>query len=76
MDSLTKLAAPTAPSAVAAYSDYAGSPRGKPSTESTPAAKGQVSSVIGVASYQHAATVYDAGSRARVRHRGVDEKVE
>ena len=58
---LTKLAAPTAPTAVAAYSDYAGS-----HAQSVDGIHGsveqQISSVLGVATYRHAATVYDAGS--------------
>ena len=58
---LTKLAAPTAPTAIAAYSDYAGS-----HAQSVDGIHGsveqQISSVLGVASYRHAATVYDAGS--------------
>ena len=58
---LIKLAAPTAPSAIAAYSDYAGSHA--QSVDGIHASReGEVSSVIGVASYRHAATVYDAGS--------------
>ena len=58
---LTKLAAPTAPTAIAAYSDYAGSHAG--GVDGIHASReGEVSSVIGVASYRHAATVYDAGS--------------
>ena len=58
---LTKLAAPTAPTAIAAYSDYAGS-----HAQSVDGIHGsveqQISSVLGVATYRHAATVYDAGS--------------
>ena len=58
---LTKLAAPTAPGAVAAYSDYAGSHA--QSVDGIHASVEQeVASVIGVASYRHAASVYDAGS--------------
>ena len=58
---LTKISAPTAPSAVAAYSDYAGSHA--QSVDGIHASVEQeVSSVIGVASYRHAASVYDGGS--------------
>ena len=58
---LTKLAAPTAPTAIAAYSDFAGSHA--QSVDGIHASReGEVSSVIGVASYRFAATVYDAGS--------------
>ena len=58
---LSKIAAPTAPTAEAAYADYAGSHAAlvdglHASRES------EVSSVIGVASYTHAASVYQAGS--------------
>ena len=58
---VTKLAAPTAPSAEAVYSDYAGSHAGL--VDGIHATReGEVSSVIGVASYTHAASVYQAGS--------------
>ena len=58
---LTKLAAPTAPTAIAAYSDFAGSHA--QSVDGIHASReGEVSSVIGVASYRYAAGVYDAGS--------------
>ena len=58
---LTKLSAPTAPTAIAAYSDYAGSHA--QSVDGIHASVEQeVSSVIGVASYRHAASVYDGGS--------------
>ena len=58
---LTVLAAPTAPTAEAAYADYAGSHAQNvdgihASTEM------EVSSVIGVASYKHAAGVFQSGS--------------
>ena len=58
---LTKIAAPTAPSAEAVYADYAGAHAtavdGIHASMET-----EVSSVIGVASYTHAASVYQAGS--------------
>ena len=58
---LTRIAAPTAPGAVAAYSDYAGSHAG--GVDGIHASmETQVASVIGTATYQHAASVYDAGS--------------
>ena len=58
---LTKLAAPTAPTAEATYADYAGSHAGL--VDGLHASReGEVSSVIGVASYTHAASVYQAGS--------------
>ena len=58
---LTKIAAPTAPSAEATYADYAGSHAGL--VDGIHATReGEVSSVIGVASYTHAASVYQAGS--------------
>ena len=58
---VTKLAAPTAPSAEAVYSDYAGSHAGL--VDGIHATReGEVSSVIGVATYQHSASVYQAGS--------------
>ena len=64
---LTKIAAPTDPSAEATYADYAGvhatAVDGIHASMET-----EVGSVIGVASYQHAATVYQAGSgRVRLR---------
>ena len=58
---LSKLAAPTAPGAVAEYADYAGSHAAL--VDGLHASReGEVSSVIGVASYTHAASVYQAGS--------------
>ena len=58
---LTKITAPTAPTAIAAYSDFAGSHA--QSVDGIHASReGEVSSVIGVASYRFAAGVYDAGS--------------
>ena len=58
---LIKLTAPTAPTAIAAYSDFAGSHA--QSVDGIHASReGEVSSVIGVASYRFAAGVYDAGS--------------
>ena len=58
---LTTIAAPTDPGAEATFADYAGSHAG--AVDGIHAgAEGFVSSVIGVASYQHAATVYQAGS--------------
>lgn len=58
---LTKLAAPTAPTDVATYSDYAGSHAG--GVDGIHASmETEVSSVIGTTTYQHAATVYQAGS--------------
>ena len=50
---LTTIAPPTVPTAEATFADYAGSHAG---------AEGFVSSVIGVNSYRHSATVYQAGS--------------
>ena len=56
-----KLTQPDVPSAVATYADYAGSHAGAVdgihATMET-----EVGSVVGVASYQHAATVYQSGS--------------
>ena len=67
---LTKIAAPTAPSAEAVYADYAGAHAtavdGIHASMET-----EVSSVIGVASYTHAASVYQAGS-GRIRLRSVE----
>ena len=58
---LTKIAAPTAPAAEAVYADYAGSHAAL--VDGLHASReGEVSSVIGVASYTHAASVYQAGS--------------
>ena len=58
---LTKIAAPTAPTAEATYAIYAGSHAGL--VDGVHASReGEVSSVIGVASYTHAASVYQAGS--------------
>ena len=58
---LVKIAAPTAPTAIATYSDFAGSHA--QSVDGIHASReGEVSSVIGVASYRFAAGVYDAGS--------------
>ena len=58
---LSKIAAPTDPTAEAAYADYAGSHAAL--VDGLHAEReGQVMSVIGVASYQHAARVYQAGS--------------
>ena len=58
---LSKLAAPTAPAAEAVYADYAGSHAAL--VDGLHASReGEVSSVIGVASYTHAAGVYQAGS--------------
>ena len=58
---LSKIAAPSAPSAEAAYADYAGSHATL--VDGLHASReGEVSSVIGVASYAHAASVYQAGS--------------
>ena len=58
---LTVISAPTDPSAVSVYADYAGSHAlavdGVHASMET-----EVTSVIGVASYQHAAGVYQAGS--------------
>ena len=58
---LTTIAAPTVPTAEATFADYAGSHAG--AVDGIHASmEGEVSSVIGVNSYQHAATVYQAGS--------------
>ena len=58
---LSKIAAPTDPTAEAAYADYAGSHAVL--VDGLHASReGEVSSVIGVASYTHAAGVYQAGS--------------
>ena len=58
---LSKIAAPTAPSAESAYADYAGSHAAL--VDGLHASReGEVSSVIGTASYTHAASVYQAGS--------------
>ena len=57
----TKLSAPDVPDAVATYADYSGSHAG--SVDGIHAeAEGEISSVIGVASYQHAAGVFQTGS--------------
>ena len=58
---LTKLIAPTDPTAESAYADYAGS-HAQAVDGIHAANEGEVSSVIGVESYRHAATVYQAGS--------------
>ena len=56
-----KLTAPDVPGAVATFADYAGSHA--TAVDGIHAMmEGEVSSVIGVESYQHAATVYQAGS--------------
>ena len=58
---LLKLAAPADPGAESAYADYAGSHAG--GVDGIHASmEGEVSSVIGTASYQHSASVYQAGS--------------
>ena len=58
---LTKLTAPSNPSAVATFADYAGVHA--TAVDGIHASReGEVSSVIGTASYQHAASVYQAGS--------------
>ena len=58
---LTTIAAPTDPAAIAAYGDYAGVHA--LAVDGIHASMEQeVGSVIGVASYQHAASVYQAGS--------------
>ena len=58
---LRKVAAPSAPGAIATYADYAGS-HAQAVDGIHAGMEGEVSSVIGVASYKHAATVYDSGS--------------
>ena len=58
---LTTLAAPSNPSAEAAYADYAGV-HAQAVDGIHAGREGEVSSVIGVASYTHAAGVYQAGS--------------
>ena len=58
---ISKLTAPTAPAAEATYANYAGSHAGL--VDGLHASReGEVSSVIGVASYTHAASVYQSGS--------------
>ena len=58
---LTKLNAPPAPTAEATYADYAGVHA--TAVDGIHASReGEVSSVIGVASYTHAASVYQSGS--------------
>ena len=58
---ISKLTAPMAPAAEAVYADYAGSHAAL--VDGLHASReGEVSSVIGVASYTHAASVYQAGS--------------
>ena len=58
---LTKIAAPTAPTAESGYSNYAGSHAS--GVDGIHASREmEVSSVIGTASYQHAASVYQSGS--------------
>ncbi|MCY4658608.1 MAG: phage major capsid protein [Acidobacteria bacterium] len=58
---LTKITAPADPAAEATYADYAGVHA--TAVDGIHASReGEVSSVIGVASYQHAAAVYQAGS--------------
>ncbi len=60
---LTKIAAPTAPAAVATYSDYAGVPAS--GVDGIHAGDESESSfVLGVASYQHAAKTYRTGAGA------------
>ena len=58
---LTTLAAPADPGAVSTFADYAGA-HALAVDGIHAETEGQVSSVIGVASYQHAAGVYQAGS--------------
>ena len=58
---LTRIAAPTAPTAESAYADYAGSHA--TAVDGIHASmEREVSSVIGVASYTHSASVYQTGS--------------
>ena len=58
---LTTIAAPTVPTAEATFADYAGSHAG--AVDGIHASmESEVSSVVGVASYQHAAGVYQTGS--------------
>ena len=58
---LTKIAAPDAPTAVATFSDYAGAPA--LAVDGIHAAmETQVAVVLGVDSYQHAASVFQSGS--------------
>ena len=56
-----KLSAPADPTAVSTYADYAGS-HALAVDGIHASMEGEVSSVIGVASYQHAASVYQSGS--------------
>ena len=58
---LTKLTAPGDPAAEAAYADYAGV-HAQAVDGIHASREGEVSSVIGVASYTHAASVYQSGS--------------
>ena len=58
---LTAITAPTAPTAEAVYADYAGSHAALVDGLHAEM-EGQVSSVVGVESYRHAASVYQAGS--------------
>ena len=58
---LTKISAPADPTAESAYADYAGAHAAAVDGIHA-SAEGEVSSVIGVASYTHAASVYQAGS--------------
>lgn len=58
---LTKITAPSDPSAVSDFADYAGS-HAEAVDGIHAYSEDQVNSVIGVASYQHAAAVYQAGS--------------
>ena len=58
---LSKIAAPTAPTAEAVFADYAGSHAGMVDGLHAETEQ-QVMSVIGTASYQHAAAVYQEGS--------------
>ena len=56
-----KLSAPTVPSAIAVYADYAGS-HAKAVDGIHAGMETEVMSVVGIESYQHAAAVYQAGS--------------
>ena len=58
---LTRIAAPTAPTAESAYADYAGS-HATAVGGIHASMEREVSSVIGVASYTHSASVYQSGS--------------
>ena len=71
---VTKLAAPTAPSAEATYADYAGFSCGARGRDPQQRARAKCRAVIGVASYTHAASRLSGGER-RVRFRSAHAPV-